>query len=60
MPIPSQWFFLKKFEQSEGLSKFVEFIKYTIKIKLKINIKKYIIEKELKIPIKIRKVISNK
>ena len=56
--MPSQWFFLKNFEQSEGLSKLVDIIKIKINKIFADTAKKYNKEKELKIPIKIRKVIS--
>ena len=60
IPMPSQWFFLKKFEQSEGLSKLVAIIKKRINKIFADTAKKYNKEKELKIPIKRRKVISKK
>ena len=54
--MPSQWFFLKNFEQSEGLSKLVEIIKIKISKIFADTATKYNKEKELKIPIKRRKV----
>jgi len=60
IPIPSQWFFLKNFEQSDDFLKLVVIIKKSIKKIFSATAKKYIKEKELKIPIKIRKVISKK
>jgi hypothetical protein len=58
--MPSQWFFLKNLEQSEGLSKLVAIIKKRINNIFADTAKKYNKEKELKIPIKRRKVISKK
>ena len=60
IPTPSQWFFLKNFEQSEGFSKLVEIIKIKISKIFADTAIKYNKEKELKIPIKRRKVISKK
>tara|TARA_B000000532_G_scaffold83577_1_gene66860 strand:+ start:514 stop:708 length:195 start_codon:yes stop_codon:yes gene_type:complete len=60
IPMPSQWFFLKKFEQSEGFSKLVVIIKNKINKIFTDTAKKYNKEKELKIPNKRRKVISKK
>jgi hypothetical protein len=60
IPMPNQWFFLKNFEQSEGLSKLVEIIKIKINKIFTDTATKYNKEKELKIPIKRRKVISKK
>ena len=58
--MPSQWFFLKNLEQSEGLSKLVAIIKKKINKIFADTARKYNKEKELKIPIKRRKVISKK
>lgn len=60
IPNPSQLFLLKNKEHSEGLLKLVENIKKIIKEIFINKIKKYNNEKELRIPIKKRKVISNK
>lgn len=60
IPNPSQLFLLKNKEHSEGLLKLVENIKKIIREIFINKIKKYNNEKELRIPIKKRKVISNK
>jgi hypothetical protein len=60
IPNPSQLFLLKNKKHSEGLLKLVENIKKIIKEIFINKIKKYNNEKELRIPIKKRKVISNK
>lgn len=60
IPNPSQLFFLKNKEHSEGLLKLVENIKKIIREIFINKVKKYNNEKELRIPIKKRKVISNK
>jgi hypothetical protein len=60
IPNPSQLFLLKNKEHSEGLLKLVENIKKIIREIFINRVKKYNNEKELRIPIKKRKVISNK
>jgi hypothetical protein len=60
IPNPSQLFLLKNKEHSEGLLKLVENIKKIIREIFSNKVKKYNNEKELRIPIKKRKVISNK
>ena len=60
IPNPSQLFLLKNKEHSEGLLKLVENIKKIIREIFINKVKKYNNEKELRIPIKKRKVISNK
>lgn len=60
IPNPSQLFLLKNKEHSEGLLKLVENIKKIIREIFINKVRKYNNEKELRIPIKKRKVISNK
>ena len=60
IPNPSQLFLLKNKEHSEGLLKLVENMKKIIREIFINKVKKYNNEKELRIPIKKRKVISNK
>ena len=60
IPNPSQLFLLKNKEHSEGLLKLVENIKKIIREIFSNKVRKYNNEKELRIPIKKRKVISNK